>query len=50
MKAALSAANGRDLLIVFAIATAAGFAFVYLDTYVLNKVETAVGIPQGAMV
>lgn len=40
--------DGRDLLIVFVCATVAGFAFVYLDTYLLNKVETAVGIPAGA--
>lgn len=39
--------DGRDLLIVFATATLAGFLFVYVDNYVLAKVETAVGIPAG---
>jgi hypothetical protein len=39
--------DGKDLLIVFITATVAGFAFVYLDAYVLNKAETALGIPAG---
>jgi hypothetical protein len=43
----LERADGKDLLITFAIATIAGFAFAILDNYLLSKVETAVGIPAG---
>lgn len=43
----LEALDGRDLLITFAIATVAGFVFVYADNYALSKLETAVGIPAG---
>jgi hypothetical protein len=47
MHGILEALDGRDLLITFAIATVAGFAFVYLDNYALSKVESTIGIPAG---
>lgn len=43
----LEALDGKDLLILFVCSTLAGFAFVYIDGNVLNKVETAIGIPAG---
>jgi hypothetical protein len=41
--------NGRDLLIGFGIAAAIGFGFKYLDTYLLSKAETALGMPVGSL-
>jgi|307.fasta_scaffold00380_14 hypothetical protein len=39
--------DAGDLLIIFLTAGVAGFLFVYVDNYVLAKIETAVGIPAG---
>jgi uncharacterized membrane protein len=40
----LSKLSGEHFLMAFLIAAAAGFAAVYVDVYVLNKIESMVGI------